>query len=287
MKISNNVVTLTFNHVGGGLKIKDGMCSLIGFEISSDGTTFVPAKATITGTNTVDVSSSDVLNPIAVRFGWNRIPVGNLFNDMELPASPFNTETMPESIIKNITPSIVLPSVNLSTTINRGITIPTTVKMKSADGTLSDINVTWDKDAIDFSSANSGNFVVYGTANTADNNYYRAKAIVNVTNDNLSVSNLELKQVDNNKESDVPKVLSGVIRTKVTIAAKDSTKVALITALYDLKTNKIIKTSHTNYSLGANSNTTLKSDILVPDDRNNYYIKSYILGGFDNIIPLS
>ena len=38
------------------------------------------------------VSSADVKEPVAVRFGWNPPSVCNLYNKAELPASPFRTD---------------------------------------------------------------------------------------------------------------------------------------------------------------------------------------------------
>ncbi|MNR55456.1 hypothetical protein D3C85_1758290 [compost metagenome] len=38
------------------------------------------------------VSSSKVKNPTAVRFAWKAVPEPNLFNNENLPASPFRTD---------------------------------------------------------------------------------------------------------------------------------------------------------------------------------------------------
>jgi len=65
--------------------------TLTGFEISGDGTTFVPANAVIAG-DTVVVTSDTVASPVAVRFGWANVPVTNLFNKNDLPATPFRTD---------------------------------------------------------------------------------------------------------------------------------------------------------------------------------------------------
>lgn len=59
-----------------------------GFELSADGTTFVPAQAKIEGT-TVVVSSPEVPSPKAVRFAWAGWPEANLINKAGLPAGPF------------------------------------------------------------------------------------------------------------------------------------------------------------------------------------------------------
>jgi sialate O-acetylesterase len=43
----------------------------------------------------VVVSSSEVANPIAVRYAWADNPTCNLCNKAGLPASPFRTDTWP------------------------------------------------------------------------------------------------------------------------------------------------------------------------------------------------
>ncbi len=81
-------VQIYFKHVGDGLVAKDAP-TLQYFELSADGTTFVPAQAHIYG-NTVRVSSENLRNPIAVRYAWAHNPESaNLYNRAGLPASPF------------------------------------------------------------------------------------------------------------------------------------------------------------------------------------------------------
>lgn len=64
---------------------------LVGFSIAGADGKFVWADATIQGKNQVVVSSSQVPNPQAVRFGWANYPVVNLWNE-SLPATPFRTD---------------------------------------------------------------------------------------------------------------------------------------------------------------------------------------------------
>ena len=80
---------LHFTHLGGELVARDG--ALIGFTIAGTDKVFHPASATIEG-DTVVVSSPDMLQPVAVRYGWANVPSGNLFNAAGLPASPFRTD---------------------------------------------------------------------------------------------------------------------------------------------------------------------------------------------------
>jgi sialate O-acetylesterase len=92
MKTLGSRVTLTFSHIGGGLVAKDG--PLKGFTIAGPDGKFVPAQAEIQG-GTVVVSSPQVPNPTAVRYGWDFVPDVNLFNADGLPASPFRTDDGP------------------------------------------------------------------------------------------------------------------------------------------------------------------------------------------------
>ncbi|HEX7861055.1 MAG TPA: sialate O-acetylesterase [Verrucomicrobiae bacterium] len=92
MTVEGNKAIISFDHVGRGLVAKDG--DLKGFAIAGKDRKFVWAKAVIDGDRVV-VSSSDVQNPVAVRFGWADFPVVNLFNKEGLPASPFRTDSFP------------------------------------------------------------------------------------------------------------------------------------------------------------------------------------------------
>ena len=89
MKVENNRIVLTFDHVGGGLFAKDG--PLVGFTVVGEDHIFHKANAEIQGDHVV-VSSSQVQNPVAVRYGWAAFPVVNLFNKDGLPATPFRTD---------------------------------------------------------------------------------------------------------------------------------------------------------------------------------------------------
>lgn len=89
MKIKKQKAQLFFDYAESGLK-KNGE-SLKEFEIAGEDQVFYPADAKIEG-KTVVVSSSKVKNPVAVRFAWKAIPEPNLFNNENLPASPFRTD---------------------------------------------------------------------------------------------------------------------------------------------------------------------------------------------------
>jgi sialate O-acetylesterase len=93
-KFDSGAATLSFTHVGGGLVAKGG--DLVGFTVAGKDGKFAPAKATIKG-DTVVVSSEQVPEPTAVRYGWVNFanPTLNLFNKDGLPASPFRTDDAP------------------------------------------------------------------------------------------------------------------------------------------------------------------------------------------------
>ena len=89
MKAEGGKIRLSFAHVGGGLKARDGK-PLSEFEIAGEDGKFVPADATIDG-NTLVVESKEVPAPTQVRFGWRNQANPNLINNEGLPASPFQT----------------------------------------------------------------------------------------------------------------------------------------------------------------------------------------------------
>jgi sialate O-acetylesterase len=92
VKFEGNKAILSFTSVGGGLMLKGE--KLTGFAIAGKDQKFVNAEATIEG-NTVIVSSPEVQQPVAVRFGWADYPVVNLFNKEGVPATPFRTDDWP------------------------------------------------------------------------------------------------------------------------------------------------------------------------------------------------
>lgn len=101
-KVETNSIRLTFEHVGKGLMVgkKEGLepttedegGKLGRFAVSGDNQVWHWADAVIDGDNVV-VSSKDVPNPVAVRYGYTMNPRGaNLYNREGIPASPFRTD---------------------------------------------------------------------------------------------------------------------------------------------------------------------------------------------------
>ncbi|TDO71020.1 sialate O-acetylesterase [Flavobacterium chryseum] len=89
MKIKKQKVQLFFDYSESGLQQNGEV--LKEFEIAGSDQVFYPADAKIDG-KTVVVSSSQVKDPVAVRFAWKAVPEPNLFNKENLPASPFRTD---------------------------------------------------------------------------------------------------------------------------------------------------------------------------------------------------
>lgn len=89
MSVKGGEATLRFEHGESGLEARGG--ELKGFALCGPDKKFVWASAEIRW-NQVVVSSPQVPQPVAVRFGWADYPVVNLWNKAGLPASPFRTD---------------------------------------------------------------------------------------------------------------------------------------------------------------------------------------------------
>jgi sialate O-acetylesterase len=92
-KVEGDKIRVRFTHVGGGLKTSDGGAPK-GFAIAGDDHKFVWADARIEGDEVV-VWSSSVGKPVAVRYAWADNPICNLYNKLDLPASPFRSDDWP------------------------------------------------------------------------------------------------------------------------------------------------------------------------------------------------
>lgn len=91
METLNQQIRLHFDHTTGGLVTRGENAEVSGFEVAGPDRVFHPAKAEIDG-ETIRVMSSEVGEPVAVRYGWANAPELNLFNGEGLPASPFRTD---------------------------------------------------------------------------------------------------------------------------------------------------------------------------------------------------
>ncbi len=94
MKKNGNKIVVTFDDIGSGL-VEQGGDPLQTFAIAGADKQFVFARAAIVG-DTVVVCSSEVSDPVAVRYAWANNPMDcNLFNKEGFPASPFRTDDWP------------------------------------------------------------------------------------------------------------------------------------------------------------------------------------------------
>lgn len=88
--VEGSSIRVQFDHVSGGLKTTDGG-PVKGFVLAGANAQYAWADARIDG-NTVVVQSSQVPQPVHVRYGWANNPIINLVNAAGLPASPFRTD---------------------------------------------------------------------------------------------------------------------------------------------------------------------------------------------------
>jgi len=95
-KINGDKMELSFQY-DSKLYFRGGDLSDI--YISGDDKKFIKAKAYIED-NKLIVYSSEVKQPVAVRYAWNNTDKANLFNDSNLPASPFRTDNWENIIIE-------------------------------------------------------------------------------------------------------------------------------------------------------------------------------------------
>ena len=102
MTVQGKSIRISFAQEGGGLIIGQAPWvppgahplpadKLLGFIIAGADNKWVPADAKIDG-DAVVVSSPDVANPTSVRYDWDNVPNGNLYNKEMLPAPPFRTD---------------------------------------------------------------------------------------------------------------------------------------------------------------------------------------------------
>jgi sialate O-acetylesterase len=88
VELKGSGAVVSFDHVGGGLRTRDGKAP-DWFELAGADGTFRRAAARIEG-DAVVVSCRGLAAPKAVRFGWNGTASPNLINAEGLPARPFD-----------------------------------------------------------------------------------------------------------------------------------------------------------------------------------------------------
>lgn len=99
MKVEGDAVVLEFDTFGSQLDYFDTR-ALQGFTIAGKDKKFVHANASIVDATHVRVSSSEVKEPVAVRYAWADNPEANLQNSQGLPATPFRTDDW-DGVTKN------------------------------------------------------------------------------------------------------------------------------------------------------------------------------------------
>ncbi|MCJ8294083.1 MAG: sialate O-acetylesterase [Colwellia sp.] len=96
VKLERKVAVITFDHVATSLYSFD-VDKVLGFAIAGEDQKFVWAKANIISENQVEVYSDEVVNPVAVRYGFEFNPVVNLYDKNGLPVTPFRTDDWPRA----------------------------------------------------------------------------------------------------------------------------------------------------------------------------------------------
>lgn len=89
MSVRGSNAVVSFEHLGDGLMVKGNV--LKGFEVAGNDGKFFAAKAEIQG-STVVVSSHQVVAPVSVHYGNDKVPDVNLYNRNGLPAVPFRSD---------------------------------------------------------------------------------------------------------------------------------------------------------------------------------------------------
>lgn len=96
MNVLGNEVTVKFDNIGSGLKVKNKYGYINGFSLAGADGKFSWAVGELLNNNTVVLHSKEVLVPVAVRYGWADNPDDlDLYNSEGLPAIPFRTDNWP------------------------------------------------------------------------------------------------------------------------------------------------------------------------------------------------
>lgn len=119
-RVSDDHIAIKMEHVGAGLKSRDGG-ELKRFEIAGSDLKWHWATAEIVAKDTIKVNSQSVPKPVAVRYAWASNPEGaNLVNSGGLPASLFRTDDWPLSTTGRFTHRI--PTATEKRMVERGFT---------------------------------------------------------------------------------------------------------------------------------------------------------------------
>ena len=86
--VQTNKVLIILDQTVKTLGLKD----VLGFSVAGKDQKFIPAKAKISGKHVI-VWHEDIPNPIAVRYNWGNNPEGNVISHIDLPLTPFRTDS--------------------------------------------------------------------------------------------------------------------------------------------------------------------------------------------------
>jgi len=89
MSIAENKVQLEFNEADLGLHSSES--SATGFELAGEDQQFYPAEVSFK-VKLIELSSSKVEKPVAVRYCFRNGQIGNVYNNYGLPLTPFRTD---------------------------------------------------------------------------------------------------------------------------------------------------------------------------------------------------
>lgn len=101
MEKTGSSIVLTFDHVDGNGWRPFDVRHPVGFTIAGADRNFVHADAKILDDGRIEVSSEEVDDPVAVRYGWADNPVCNMYDNAGLPLTPFRTDDWPGVTINN------------------------------------------------------------------------------------------------------------------------------------------------------------------------------------------
>ncbi len=93
-EVKGNRIIVTLDHVGGGLDTFD-VRRPVGLAVAGEDKVFKWAEGKIVGKDRIEVWSTDVASPVAVRYAWADNPVCNLQSREGLPVTPFRSDDWP------------------------------------------------------------------------------------------------------------------------------------------------------------------------------------------------
>ncbi|MEO8613972.1 MAG: sialate O-acetylesterase [Luteolibacter sp.] len=91
LSISGNKATVTLDCYGSNLHPFD-VAEAVGFTLCGADKVWHVANGKITGRSSIEVTSPEVAEPVAVRYAWADNPVCNLYSESGLPVTPFRSD---------------------------------------------------------------------------------------------------------------------------------------------------------------------------------------------------